>query len=514
LANVAAALVTAGLLLPLASRAAPAQSGRAGQVELGTFGSFTKFDRAPTNLSSNYGVGGRLGLFLTRFLTLETSGDYTVTEVAANGPDVTLSRIGATLLLNGRFLGTSALYFGGGVERQYHRGALVLDDDGAHGVFGLRLSLGGRAALRGEGRGEYFPAAAGVTGSTRTINFGARLGLSVFAFGGPPRDADRDGVANRRDRCPNTPSGVRVDSEGCPTDEDGDRVFDGLDACEGTPAGALVDERGCPTDSDTDGVLDGLDRCADTPQGATVDTNGCPTDSDRDGVFDGLDRCPDTPTGANVDGVGCPTDQDSDGVFDGIDQCPDTPTNVEVDARGCTVQRDSDGDGVLDLQDRCPNTAGGQPVDAFGCPLVQQVVQAAPAPAPVTQVQAALRSLFDTTTTARRQPVVLRGVNFRTGRSDLTPESFAILDEVAASLIANPTVRIEIGGHTDATGTRQRNMELSQARAFAVRAYLAARGVLPDRMESRGYGPDRPVADNRTVAGRALNRRVELNRIS
>ncbi|HWP38194.1 MAG TPA: OmpA family protein [Gemmatimonadales bacterium] len=502
------------VLLGLLSSPGLAQSGRAGQVELGTFGSFTRFDRSP-DLSSNYGVGGRLGLFVTRFLELETSGDYTVTALAGNGPNVTVSRIGATVLLNGRFFGTTALYVGAGAERQYHRGGLVLDDDGAHGVMGLRLSLGGRAALRGEGRAEYFPAAAG---APRTLNFGGRIGISVFAFGGPPRDADGDRVANRRDRCPNTPAGARVDSDGCPTDEDRDRVFDGLDLCAATPAGATVDDKGCPTDTDKDSVFDGLDLCADTPQGATADPNGCPTDGDRDGVFDGLDRCADTPSGATVDGVGCPTDADGDKVFDGLDQCPGTPPNTEVDARGCTVQRDADGDGVLDPQDRCPNTAAGQAVDAFGCPLVQQRVQVtppapAPAPAAPTQVQAAMRSLIENVEGPRR-PVVLRGVNFRTGRSDITPESYPILDEVAASLVANPTIRIEIGGHTDATGTAQRNLELSQARAFAVRAYLASKGVAPERMVARGYGPDRPVADNRTPAGRALNRRVELNRIN
>jgi len=494
--------------LTVRSASVLAQSGKAGQVEVGTFGSFTKFDRSPTNLSSNYGVGGRLALFVTRFLALESSGDYTVTDLAGGGADVTMSRIGATLLLNGTFFGTTAMYVGGGVERQYHRGGLKLEDQGAHGVVGLRLSMGGRAALRGEGRAEYFPAAG--AGSTRTFNLGARVGLSVFAFGGPPRDADGDKVANKRDRCPDTLSGARVDTDGCPTDEDRDRVFDGLDACEATPAGALVDERGCPTDTDKDSVLDGLDLCADTPQGATADPNGCPTDADKDAVLDGLDQCADTPSGATVDGSGCPTDADADKVFDGLDQCPDTPTGAEVDQRGCTVQRDTDADGVLDPTDRCPNTPAGQAVDAFGCPLVQAVVQAQPAP---IQVQAAPRQLFEVVE-GKAQPVILRGVSFRTGRSDLTPDSYSVLDEVAASLVANPSVRIEIGGHTDATGSKQRNLDLSLGRALAVRAYLAAKGVSPERMVARGYGPDRPIGDNRTVEGRAVNRRVELNLIS
>ena len=477
---------------------ASAQSGKGGQVELGTFGSFTKFDRSPTNLASHYGVGGRLGLFLTRTIALETSGDYTVTEVSGGGQDVSMSRLGATVLLNAAFLGTTAMYIGAGVERQYHRGAIPLNDDGLHGALGLRLSVGGRAALRGEVRGEYFP---GSGGASRTLNLGGRIGLSVFAFGGPPRDADGDNVANRRDHCPDTPSGARVDSDGCPTDEDRDRVFDGLDACPATPAGALVDTQGCPSDTDKDTVLDGLDLCPDTPQGATADTNGCPTDLDKDGVFDGLDQCADTPTGAQVDGFGCPTDADGDHVFDGPDQCPATPPDTEVDERGCTVQRDTDGDGVLDPTDRCPNTAAGQAVDAFGCPLVQEVVQAAP------------RQLFEVVA-GKAQPLVLKGVNFRTGRSDLTPESYPILDEVAASLNANATVRVEIGGHTDATGSARRNTELSLARALAVRAYLASKGVAPGRMEARGYGPDRPIGNNSTADGRAMNRRVELSLVS
>jgi OOP family OmpA-OmpF porin len=240
-----------------------------------------------------------------------------------------------------------------------------------------------------------------------------------------------------------------------------------------------------------------------------VDPNGCPTDADRDSVFDGIDRCAETPAGATVDAFGCPGDQDSDKVFDGLDQCPDTPAGTEVDARGCTVQRDSDGDGVFDQQDRCPNTAPGTKVDAVGCPELQQVVQAQPAPLPEV-VQAQARNIFEFVE-GKAQPLVLKGVNFRTGRSDLTTDSYAILDEVASSLVANPAVRIEIGGHTDATGARARNQALSLARAMSVRAYLASKAVTPDRMQARGYGPDRPVADNRTIEGRAMNRRVELN---
>lgn len=493
--SLGAHLLRALVLLSALPFAARAQTGVAGQVELGGYGSYTHYDAA-TALAGQSGAGGRLGFYLSRLLSLEANGDYAVTQLPA-GADVSVSRIGGNLLFHARAMG---LYLGAGYERLYQRGARVGEPSGGRLVLGSLMSLGGRAAFRVEGVASYLPK--GDTAlADRAMNFGANVGLSVFAFGGAPRDADHDHVANKRDRCPDTPLGAVVDANGCPVDTDGDKVFDGLDACPGTPSGAAVDTKGCPLDSDNDGVFDGLDLCANTPVGAKVDSNGCPLDSDKDGVFDGLDHCPDTPVGALVDANGCPTDKDGDKVFDGLDQCPDTPAGTEVDAKGCPVPKDSDGDGVFDQQDRCPNTAPGTKVDAVGCPVIQEVVQAAPRP------------LFQIVE-GKAQPLILKGVNFRTGRSDLTPSSYRVLDEVAASLIANPTVKIEIGGHTDATGARATNLRLSLGRAMAVRAYLVSKGVSPDRLVAKGYGPDKPVADNRSVEGRAQNRRVELNLLS
>ena len=86
-------------------------------------------------------------------------------------------------------------------------------------------------------------------------------------------------------------------------------------------------------------------------------------------------------------------------------------------------------------------------------------------------------------------------------------------DAVAQSLAANDSIRVEVGGHTDNTGSRATNLALSQARAEAVRHYLVRHGVAADRLVARGYGPDSPVAGNGTREGRAQNRRVELRRI-
>ena len=109
--------------------------------------------------------------------------------------------------------------------------------------------------------------------------------------------------------------------------------------------------------------------------------------------------------------------------------------------------------------------------------------------------------------------MVLKGVNFACGRSRLTVDSDAVLNVVAVSLLGHPEERIEIGGHTDASGGYDLNMRLSRGRAEAVRAYLTQQGVPLSQMEARGYGPDQPIATNATSAGRSANRRVELRQI-
>src|SRR5213083_249083 len=249
-----------------------------------------------------------------------------------------------------------------------------------------------------------------------------------------------------------------------------------------------------PKDSDKDGVTDKKDACPNTPLGATVDPRGCPTDSDADGVPDGIDQCPNTPAGVHVDAKGCPVDSDGDGVPDGVDQCANTPAGATVDAVGCPA--DADKDGVPDGLDQCPNTAAGALVDATGCIILFQpeIVPGAPgAPA--------------------RPTLILRGVNFEWGRSALTRDSYAVLDQVAGSLVANPEIRIEIAGYTDNTGSAPLNVRLSQARAASVRAYLARKGVSPERMVAKGYGASGFIAPNTTAGGRAQNRRVELHKL-
>jgi outer membrane protein OmpA-like peptidoglycan-associated protein len=94
------------------------------------------------------------------------------------------------------------------------------------------------------------------------------------------------------------------------------------------------------------------------------------------------------------------------------------------------------------------------------------------------------------------------------------PESGATLTEVANLLKAQPGLRVEVGGHTDNTGEKAHNMELSKARAEAVVAALVSQhGIDPKRLVAKGYGASKPVADNDSTAGKAKNRRVELRKL-
>jgi len=521
------------------------------RYEVGLFGAFTKYDKT-FGLANKIGGGVRFSYAVTPMIGLE------VEALFQSPQDVTASTqiepmIGAgSLVINTLNASRMTVYVLGGYSR-LDFGATNpyrFTDGGFHAGAGTKMYMSSRVALRFEARAIFTPQ----SNSSFAQNATHLVASAGFAFfqpdtrHGPPTvaaigDADRDGVPDNTDACPDTPLGATVDSRGCPADADGDGVLNGidqcpntpagvavdpkgcplgaapapppaaqplpdsdgdgvndlLDKCPDTPAGAKVDASGCPIDSDHDGVWDGLDKCPDTPAGATVDASGCPSDSDGDKVFDGIDRCPNTPPGTPVDAVGCPADSDKDGVPDNLDKCPNTPQGIQVDANGCPIEHDTDGDGVVDSQDRCPNTPRGSRVDQFGCLLLfeERAVTPAPPGAPPA-----------------RPTLILQGVNFQTGRSVLTASSYAVLDQVAASLVANPEIRIEIAGYTDSTGRKLTNMRLSMGRAGAVQHYLARKGVSPMRMRARGFGASGYIATNTTPEGRAQNRRVELHKLN
>ncbi len=115
----------------------------------------------------------------------------------------------------------------------------------------------------------------------------------------------------------------------------------------------------------------------------------------------------------------------------------------------------------------------------------------------------------------RREPFILRGINFDTGKADLRPESYAVLDDAGKILLDNPSVIVEIAGHTDpreiSTTDYPSNWELSLARAEVVREYLINKYNLdPSRLAARGYADSQPIASNDTEEGMAENRRTEF----
>lgn len=140
-----------------------------------------------------------------------------------------------------------------------------------------------------------------------------------------------------------------------------------------------------------------------------------------------------------------------------------------------TKASDSDKDGVIDSKDQCPNTGANVKVDSTGCEII-----------------------------------ALEGVNFETSSAKLTKPSLVILDAAAKLLKDRGSVKVEVAGHTDSMGAATYNQDLSAKRAQAVRDYLVSKGVNAQNLSARGYGEDRPIADNATAAGRAKNRRVEL----
>lgn len=319
---------------------------------------------------------------------------------------------------------------------------------------------------------EQFQIAAGMTFSG--------VALSLF-------DSDKDGVNDKNDREPNTPRGYPVDQWGVTLDTDKDGVPNAIDKEKNTPRGARVDRFGVGIDSDGDGVYDGIDKEANTPKGGLIDQFGVSIDSDGDGVPDGIDKEPNTPKGALVDKLGISIDSDKDGVQDGIDREQNTPPGAIVDRFG--MSRDSDSDGVLDGLDLEPNTQKGVPVDMFGRAMKEQE-------------KILVQEGF----------IRLNRVYFELGKAALTVESYDALNGVSELLKKYPMLKIEIQGHTDNSGSREKNRALSQARAQAVLEYILKHepDLKRENFSVVGYGPDKPIAPNVKAEDRKLNRRVEF----
>ncbi|WCO01803.1 OmpA family protein [Psychroserpens ponticola] len=265
--------------------------------------------------------------------------------------------------------------------------------------------------------------------------------------------------------------GISVKFGGKDTDSDG--IYDKNDACPDVPG--LEAFNGCP-DSDNDGIEDAKDDCPN--EAGLAEFNGCP-DSDGDGVADKNDDCPTVAGLAALNG--CP-DADNDGVADNADDCPNEAGPSAN--KGCPWA-DTDGDGVLDKDDKCPSEVGT--VANNGCPEVL----------PTAEVMEELNSYA-------------RTILFNSGKSSFKSETDAVLQAMSAIFKEYPKANFSIEGHTDSDGAKSSNQLLSERRASAVRDYLIANGINADRLTSTGFGEDYPIDSNKTRAGKANNRRVEV----
>jgi OmpA-OmpF porin, OOP family len=256
-------------------------------------------------------------------------------------------------------------------------------------------------------------------------------------------------------------------------DTDGDGIYDKDDACP-TEAG-LKQFNGCP-DTDGDGIADKEDTCPD--EAGTIEFNGCP-DTDGDGVADKDDACKEIAGLKTLSG--CP-DADGDGIADKDDKCIDVKGPKENN--GCPYT-DRDSDGVLDKDDKCPDTKG--PASNQGCPVLE----------PTEEVVKQLNDYAKT-------------ILFDSAKATFQQQTFPILQAMIAILKQYPSSNFSLEGHTDSDGKDDFNQKLSEERAAAVKNYFTENGIAASRLTSVGYGESRPVDTNKTKAGKANNRRVEV----
>ncbi|HUM45300.1 MAG TPA: DUF5723 family protein [Chitinophagales bacterium] len=295
-------------------------------------------------------------------------------------------------------------------------------------------------------------------------------GIKVNIPGHKLKDIDKDMVSDKKDRCPEVPGSVQL--QGCP-DRDRDGIEDAKDKCPDVSGVAAFN--GCP-DSDADGIEDAKDKCPD--QAGIAQFEGCP-DSDADGIPDYEDECP------YIAGTqqfrGCP-DTDGDGIADKVDSC--VYEAGPVSTNGCP---DRDGDMVADRKDNCPDVAGS--IDNQGCPSLREEE-------------------------LNRIRLSSKSITFETGSDKIKGASTDVLDVIAEIMQQYSYTKWSIEGYTDNTGSAATNLALSKKRAAAVKNYFISKGISPDRLASEGYGIEKPVASNKTAAGRAKNRRVEIKLVN
>ena len=311
------------------------------------------------------------------------------------------------------------------------------------------------------------------TGLTLNVGFGKK-------------DADKDGIPDDEDMCPNEPG--PESTMGCP-DGDGDGVADKDDRCP--DEAGLESLRGCP-DGDGDGVADIDDECP-TEAGVAA-LNGCP-DGDGDGVADKDDECPDEAGVAALNG--CP-DGDGDGIADKDDECPAEAGPASTN--GCP---DRDGDGIADKDDECPDEAGIAARN--GCPEPKDRPENLAERVQRYSDLIASEEFESISVDSTNGTIAIERLFFPTNGSRLNRTDRMVIDEIDRFLAlpgaSNFTIRFE--GHADRRASDEYNQGLSERRAGSAKDYAQDQGATESNLSMIGFGENRPVGttlrENRVV---------------
>ena len=309
-------------------------------------------------------------------------------------------------------------------------------------------------------------------GPTKDAYWTYLLGLTVSGESGDA-DPDHDGLTNREEKQLGTNPKV--------ADTDGDGLSDGdeVNKYHTNPLKA---------DSDGDGLSDG-------DEVMKYQTDPMKGDTDGDGLSDG-----DEVMKYHTDPL--KADSDGDGLNDG-----DEVMKYHTDP----LKADTDGDGLNDGDEVMKYHTDPLKADTDGGSVNDgtEVARGTDPLNPADDVPAKKEEL----NVEVGKAIVLEGIVFATGKADITPESEPLLDKAYNTLAQNPDITVEIQGYTDNVGKKAANMKLSQSRADAVKGWLVQKGIAADRVTAKGYGPEKPVADNKTAEGRQKNRRIEFFRV-
>jgi outer membrane protein OmpA-like peptidoglycan-associated protein len=440
----------------------------AGDFEFGVYGGWTTMDDLEV-LGSTWNLTPRVGYMFDETIGIELDFAYSAGQTTVGIPDTysyssMTPRIGLLGILLHEEAIRPTLNLGVGVMTKsindngdlgLPTGANMDVDFVANAGPGFIIPIAGPVAFRSDLRWIMnFGSESYQNRGDTFVNWEFTSGVMVN-FGGP-KDADKDGIVDEDDQCPENAEDVDQfeDEDGCPDeDNDQDGIADASDECpiEAEDMDEFEDEDGCPeADNDEDGVLDGDDKCP--LKAGTEATEGCP-DADGDGLADAVDECENE--AGDAKSFGCP---------------------------------DSDGDRVPDWRDDCPEDAAPPAVDARrsdGCSSRAYV--------------------------AENKIVITETIEFNSGKATLKKESHGLLDDIVALLDKYKGIKkLQIQGHTDSQGDDESNLTLSQDRVRSVGEYLIENGVDKKRLKPEGFGETKPIADNETAEGRAENRRVEF----